>query len=1144
MVRAQLESPYRYGTAYALSDRIFVTARHVWFGTSASSRVAQRALLQVMDEPLRRDWRSAHVCWEDAERDVCLLQLDRDAPSLHARYEPRFGYYDRSRAVPWEGAGFPGAARVATESGSHVREVADASGLLGAAGGMRLDRLALTVGAGPSDANSWEGMSGAPVFADQKLVAIIVGVLDAFVGRRLDAAPLAPMLLRGEVQSLLGTRRLYQVPSGILAIDEPLDAIPADAPPSVLLHAKNRVIPFDSTVVAREFQTVSTWLEAEHSKRMLLLTARGGTGKTRFALEYCEELQRKGWQAGFLRSGLRESVRAEIADDPRPTLVCIDYADARPTLSTELKSLLADAVHRTQPLRVLLLARNVGDWWHALLQRVELEELTVGTRPLALRELQLLDEDRQRLLVSSVRVFARILNIDPEKALRGLGQRHELSAPEFGRLLYVAMLALDALSHDSLASTPDQLPGAMLRREEELWLKHRAHDRDDAQQAWLDGFRRTMAVLTLQGGVTSKDAALSLVDRADGPLPAEDTVAVLRRLQPGTGEPESERGYLDPLEPDLLGEALVHRVLSKQSADFAARVLSTVDVNHLRIGFTILGRLSISDPAGVRPWIISALIGSEPATFAQRASSAVDAAIALSQTIAGMDSGLGAILAEQFGSGRAETAELAADILRRIPPKSVSLSPLGAWASTSQVKQVDADGWPVALMQQASALYRAGDRTGALQTIQLAVMIYEAAAAIDPRGFKAPLARSLNDHGLMLRAAGDFVGALDATRRSVMIFKSLVHAGDHSQLLPLAASLGNRSNALESVGDGAGALQAAEEASDIIRRLAAPNDEEQLSDLASILQILSIRRSFVGDNEGALAPGLEAVKIYRSLADAKPDEYQPGLALALNSLIGILSTSGDLTGAVQIGREAVEMYRRLATFKPAAYRVGLANSLNNYTVALQRAGADSSIAVEPSLDSMDIVRELSASATGNGGISEEIADGLSAAQNDLASVLNRGSAPGAMHVGVAEAVDWRAIARRGENGDVDAMMLLGMRAGAQGETALAERWLGAAAAGGHPYSKVLLGGLLAEQGQIDRAVPFWQEADEAGDADASYLLAMLDPSDPGKTSYKVEYRQQNGLYDARVACSVKLNPPRRRLSELGRLLDWTRNVFR
>lgn len=140
-------------------------------------------------------------------------------------------------------------------------------------------------------------------------------------------------------------------------------------------------------------------------------------------------------------------------------------------------------------------------------------------------------------------------------------------------------------------------------------------------------------------------------------------------------------------------------------------------------------------------------------------------------------------------------------------------------------------------------------------------------------------------------------------------------------------------------------------------------------------------------------------------------------------------------------------------------------------------------------------------------------------------------------------IDWQALGRSAEKGDVDSMVLLGMRAGARGEPAVAERWLREAAAAGDTYSKVLIGGLLAERGRIDEAVPFWQDAAEAGDTDAEVLLAMFDPSDPGKTRFKVEYRNDNGLDDARVQCSVTLNQPQQARRGSGRFTAWLKALF-
>lgn len=150
----------------------------------------------------------------------------------------------------------------------------------------------------------------------------------------------------------------------------------------------------------------------------------------------------------------------------------------------------------------------------------------------------------------------------------------------------------------------------------------------------------------------------------------------------------------------------------------------------------------------------------------------------------------------------------------------------------------------------------------------------------------------------------------------------------------------------------------------------------------------------------------------------------------------------------------------------------------------------------------------------------------------------------AKNSGMAQVVDWQAIEREAENGEVTSMLLLGMRAGARRDASLAERWMRAAAVEGHIPAMVLLGGLLAERGRIDEGVAFWQAAAAAGENDAIGVLGMLDPSHPGKTKFKLEYRNVGGIVLARVRATNPLNPSQKLLFASRRLFAWLKLLFR
>ena len=97
---------------------------------------------------------------------------------------------------------------------------------------------------------------------------------------------------------------------------------------------------------------------------MRLVTGGGGSGKTRLALELVRRMNGRGWECvPVAEDAEREAVGAGRAVASRGgLLLVVDYAEAR----TGLEGLLEAAAGDEGRVRVLLLARQAGDWWERL----------------------------------------------------------------------------------------------------------------------------------------------------------------------------------------------------------------------------------------------------------------------------------------------------------------------------------------------------------------------------------------------------------------------------------------------------------------------------------------------------------------------------------------------------------------------------------------------------------------------------------------------------------------------------------------------------------------------------------------------------------------------------------------------------------
>ncbi len=172
------------GTGYLLHGDRVLTARHV-------VEEADRVTVDYVDDLAMEAVRSApaKVCWEGkGGLDVAVLTIDT---SLRI---PRqvLGPVVLSDDVPWRSRGWAVAADGSAASGESP-VVAAMSALAGIA--YQFDEgagmLELGVDAPPTDADWWKGVSGAPVFCADRLVAVLMSGNRAFAGGRLEAVPIS-----------------------------------------------------------------------------------------------------------------------------------------------------------------------------------------------------------------------------------------------------------------------------------------------------------------------------------------------------------------------------------------------------------------------------------------------------------------------------------------------------------------------------------------------------------------------------------------------------------------------------------------------------------------------------------------------------------------------------------------------------------------------------------------------------------------------------------------------------------------------------------------------------------------------------------------------------------------------------------------
>ncbi|MEE1827301.1 tetratricopeptide repeat protein, partial [Streptomyces sp. BE20] len=754
--------------------------------------------------------------------------------------------------------------------------------------------------------------------------------------------------------------------------DDPLRApyLPFDPQvhrPLRLLRPEHNTVRFQ----ARDELTVLTdWClsvaEGQHTG-VAVVHGVGGAGKTRLALEVAHRLaEQHDWYAGYLRKDTPGLDWLGVVVSP--TLVVLDYADARPAEARGLFRVLRRRAERgAAPAVVLMTARSTDGQWLPDLRRAWLgDDHPCRERPPMMLPPE--HPDGRALARRAVEAFgpgARALT--PEDLADAAPQ----DWTTLDRLL-LAFLASRTPDRERLPTSRAELYEEVLDHERSYWAQVYRRATGTTGDAPLDVLDRAVTCLTLRAPTGRKEtsAALRAVEElADDARWREQIRGTLTDcLQPAPGEPLALRpdpiadhltlrtlqadeelltAALDGLGEDQVISALrqfnraaaadqgaAAGMLADWTAAGAERWRTTLEVATDQGGAVLeaLGRLVDAPEAPV--WLAE-LAETVPFTsigvphLALRAEQRrLDAARAATGTT---DHETGVLLnrlgqrhshAGNRAEGLASFAE-AVGLYRRLvaatPDAAVFLDGLTASLNNLAVQQSDV-----------------GDRAAALATITEAVGHYRRLADSDPVYLPA-LANSLNNLSTQQSADGDGPSALTTVTESVTLYRRLADS-DPVYLPPLVGALINLAADQSATGDRRGALDTITEAVSLYRRLADAAPATHLPRLATSLSNLAKHRSDLGDPAGALAAADEAVGIRRLLVDANPAVFLPDLATGLHGLAKFRTDLGDRTGALGASSETVAIRRRLVDAAPAAHLPDLAESLNNHSVHQSNLG--------------------------------------------------------------------------------------------------------------------------------------------------------------------------------------------------------------
>jgi glycosyltransferase involved in cell wall biosynthesis/tetratricopeptide (TPR) repeat protein len=692
---------------------------------------------------------------------------------------------------------------------------------------------------------------------------------------------------------------------------------------SQLLRAEEAAVPFQ-TEREPELEALVDWAQnAHYSQALRLITGAGGTGKTRLALELCRWLNKEDWLCGFLPSDIGPAQVSGAWDTMRkhssPLLVVFDYAETRQETLIAFVRLMLQAA--TQPqIRILLLARDGGEWWDRLrMKDASCEPFLSGyatSGPHPILPLHNSIAQREAAYTTALKAYADRLEVD---ALPQINV--DLSREHFERPLYVQMAAFLALRGERPASA-EGLTKALMHHEQRYW----ARLMQDLQAATgLVGVNDThaaelMTLSTLAGGFARLKDAQQLwkmwSNSAGRELDGSQQRILFERLAalyPG------QRG-LQPLRPDLLGEALTAHALLQQTGPALLDALlgSHSQIGPRRYALTVLARISKH-----RPEIESVVVQSLYRSFL---STAVDVLDVATRNESYLPDWAEKAFLQLSRPGQYQAVGILMPVIQH---ESVQLAEFACTVSSAAVEKCKskwekkptdltlAAEYASTLQDHAVFLARVGRGQMALIHAQESFEICEALAKKRAQ-FESDLAISLGNLAVRLAENGRFEEAATISHKAVQVYQKLASASPAHEP-NLGRALSNYAIGLARAGDHAEALVSSQKALQIFERLAAKNPNMFEADYALILNQHGLRLIHVGRYIDALPFAHSASMIYERSVGQNADRYEPSLGIALYNYGLCLADCGEYAEALYAVRRAAEIAVRLSLHRPAIH---------------------------------------------------------------------------------------------------------------------------------------------------------------------------------------------------------------------------------
>jgi tetratricopeptide (TPR) repeat protein len=737
------------------------------------------------------------------------------------------------------------------------------------------------------------------------------------------------------------------------------------------------------------------WMENGRPISVRVLTGRAGSGKTRLALELCEQASERGWRAGFVTANevdrFRDKQDSSAWGWNAPTLIVIDYVASRAEqvnawlaeLSNN-EALLDEQAGSKRPLRLLLVERQAdptSGWWLTTFGRGgedarAIQALLDPAVPVSVPQL-LAAADRRAVIAGILERVGSKERFPTEGEDRDFDRRlSELSWGGEPLMLMMAGMAA-ARSGFTKALSLSRTDLAFGVADDELARIERiAKSRGIAP----DFLRHMSAYVTLCQGL-DRDAAIDAIKEEKAALDragAGDPPVILDTLQqalPTSGD------RLDAILPDVIGEAVALRALGSlgEAGSSAAVLRAMARVRQPVLTSVIRTAQDYAGEGHSQPlaWLdgITRSGQANVGSLVEIAEALPPSTLVLRERAAAITESIVGLLRQSLvadGSEEAVTAK--SNLARWLNHLANRLSALGLREEALVAAREAADLFrelvaarldafhphlASSLNNLANTLGELGRWEEALVETQKAVDIQRELAAARPDPFRAGLANSLSNLAIRLSALGRREEALAAAQEATDLYRQLTATQPDTFRPNLAGSLDNLAMRLSALGRRKEALSAAQEAADIRRELAARRPDAFRPDLAGSLTNLAVSFGKFGWREEALSAAQEAADLYRELAAARPGAFRPDLASSLSNLANFLGELGRLEDALAAAEEAADLFRELAATRPDAFRADLAMSLTNLTKTLGELERLEK-ALAAAQEAVDLYRELAA----------------------------------------------------------------------------------------------------------------------------------------------------------------------------------------